>query len=123
MQCLQTRSSPAYLTAMLTDLIPTTISMQAADRKFFSQNDFSHPSVLAFCHIYNTACNTNNIRNNNRSFWLIKTHSKHGHKQIRVRESSLYYARPEKTHGFIPSPIPPSLLVQRSVTSVFFVSK
>ena len=35
----------------LTDLMPTTISMQAADRKFFSQNDLSQPSVLAFCHI------------------------------------------------------------------------
>ena len=69
----------------LTDLMPTTISMQAADRKFFSQNDLSQPSVLAFCHICSTASNRNII--NNTSLCLAKAQGKHRHTQVKETDS------------------------------------
>ena len=97
----------------LTDLMPTTISMQAADRKFFSQNDLSQPSVLAFCHICSTASNRNNI--SNTSLCLAKAQGKCRHTQVKETQLCVICAtrpqkvvicatRPQKVPRFVTTP-------------------
>ena len=129
MQCLQIRPPPPYECKIyqfeaneITDLMPTTISMQAADRKFFSQNDLSQPSVLAFCHICSTASNRNNISNTmqplpHQGTGQMQTYSSQGDRQLCVCAT-----RPQKVPRFVTPPPPPSKQAAKIDTYPFFVS-